>query len=113
MIVSATELYVKNIFKLWPALKISGTIIREIQRSPGMLHVKAGPKRLLLLTTITAWETEEAMMQFVRSGTHLEAMKRTKEFASAARVTHWETDELPTKEEVRQRLEAAKMMRYQ
>lgn len=110
MIISATELYVKNIFTLLPALKISRAIIAEMQRSPGMLEVKASPKGVLLLRTVSAWESEEAMLQFVRSGTHMEAMKRTSEFARATRVARWEADSMPNKATVAAQLAQAKMV---
>ena len=105
MIISTTELRLKSIAKFLPAIRLSGKIINEAQRAPGVLHVRAHPTSLRTLVTLTAWESEEAMMQFVRSGTHLEAMKQTAVLASDTRSAHWEANKIPSLKEARLRLD--------
>lgn len=105
MIVSTAQLRLKSVFKLLPALRLSASIIKEMQKAPGFRGHKAGPRGLLTLCTITLWDSEEAMMHFVRSGTHLEAMKQTASLARSARATHWQGDSLPTWKEAAMQLE--------
>lgn len=45
--------------------------------------------------TLTAWESEEDMKNFARSGEHLEAMKWSKKLATEVRAYTFQTNELP------------------
>lgn len=50
--------------------------------------------------TLSAWETEEDLMNFVRSGSHARAVDAIPRFARVARALRVETDDIPSFSEI-------------
>lgn len=70
---------------------------RQAARAPGNLHVAAGAVDGVQ-HTVTAWTDREAMLAFVRSGPHLEAMKAFHRIATGGTVGY-EADRIPDVQE--------------
>ncbi len=65
--------------------------------------------------TMSAYENEEAMIEFVGTDAHLDAIDIAQELASDARVTHWEVDAKdlpPSWEEAKARLDTDGLSLY-
>lgn len=70
---------------------------RQAQTAPGILHSQV-KKVQEYQCTITAWESSELMLNFMRSGAHLKAMKAFKQIATG--LTYgYESDTIPSFEE--------------
>ncbi|MEZ4756696.1 MAG: hypothetical protein R2817_07710 [Flavobacteriales bacterium] len=70
----------------------------QAQKAPGVLHVAA--KRVHGVEhTVTAWKDRDAMLAFVRSGAHLEAMKAFHRIAVGS-TFGFDTDRIPDWPEV-------------
>jgi hypothetical protein len=97
MHISLTALKPKGIisyFKFWllaipsfqEAKKAKGNLFCEVKNIDGNQ------------CTITAWESREHMLQFMRSGVHLKAMKAFSKIATG-KSFGYESDEIPTWEQ--------------
>lgn len=103
MIISVTELRLRNIwqFPLFIRHSVASTV--QAQQSPGVVSVKskigwqAG-------YTITVWKDKESMMAFRNSGAHKEAMKDIKRVSNKYKTLHYESDDIPNWTQARQRL---------
>ena len=62
--------------------------------------------------TMTLWEDESQMTEFVKSGAHLDAMKTSAEIAKEIRTTTIDADKLPNWKEAKSLLEDAKVLRF-
>jgi len=60
--------------------------------------------RLSGLTTLTLWESREAMQNFRNTDAHMEAMKRAREIARWVISENYEGEKLPSLKEADQRL---------
>ena len=62
--------------------------------------------------TMTLWENETDMIEFAKSGAHLESMKKSKKIAKEIRTYIYETEILPTWEEAVILLERGKVIKF-
>lgn len=69
----------------------------QAKASIGLLGIKAFHKGGMDFCTLSTWESEEDMLTFKNSGSHLLAMKISRKIGSAYSVG-WETDEFPNPE---------------
>jgi len=85
-------------------------IIKQLKAT----NFKGFKKRLLWTKhyTITLWETEKDMKEFVNSSVHLEAMKLSKKIAKEIRTVTIEADELPNWNEVKRMLAKGKVITF-
>lgn len=60
----------------------------------------------LLHYTLSAWESEEDVKRFARTGAHLEAMRTSARIASEIRTYTFESNRMPGWREAKQRLQA-------
>jgi hypothetical protein len=70
----------------------------QADQAPGVLFVDVR-KINKIQHTLTAWESREHMLAYVRSGAHLQAMKAFKKIATG-KTFGFETDRLPHWDEV-------------
>ena len=70
---------------------------RQAQTAPGNLHADVR-KIQGFQCTLTAWESRELMLNFLRSGVHLKAMKTFHKIATGP-TYGYESDTIPTWEE--------------
>ena len=82
MILSITKIELHSYSKLIAFFKFNGQIIAELQQSNCKKHKLTGSWNLKVWYTMTLWENEKDISDFYRSGTHLEAMKQSKNFSS-------------------------------
>lgn len=112
MIVTLTSIRLKSVwyfFKLsWFGLKIS----QQAKRQVGFVKLKNTGFGYLHFTC-SAWEHENAMKEFARTGAHLEAMKNSASLAEEIRTYTYQTDHLPSWKEAKVLLgEKGKVLSY-
>jgi hypothetical protein len=100
MIITITSIKLKSawfFFKLsWHGLHIS----LQCKKSPGFLHIKNtgfGYDHF----TLSAWQREEDMKAFARTGAHLHAMKQSAKLANEIRTYTYEGEKLPSWKEAK------------
>lgn len=67
--------------------RAAGLLFSEVRRIDGIEH------------TLTAWESRESMLAYIKSGAHLKAMKVFRRIATG-KTLGYESQELPSWEEV-------------
>ena len=87
--VSLTRLRLRSI-RFLPQFALHATRSRnQIQRAPGFLVGALLPDRKWTFWTMTAWDSEESMRQYMISGAHKTAMPRLLQWCDEASVAHW------------------------
>jgi len=67
--------------------------LRQIRRAPGFQTGALLGDRRWTFWTITAWDSEESMRQFMVTGAHKAAMPRLLNWCDEAAVAHWTQQE--------------------
>src|SRR5271165_4113929 len=62
---------------------------KQVKRAPGFLTGALLPDRSWTFWTMTAWEDQESMRQYMVSGSHKAAMSHLLEWCDEASVAHW------------------------
>ena len=94
MYISLTQLKPKGIVSYFRFWVLAIPTFRQAQIAKGSLSVTA--KRVNgTQCTMTSWESREVMLEFMRSGAHLKAMKAFHKIATG-RTYGFEADQLPT-----------------
>lgn len=78
----ATELHVKNCWRLFPFVRHASRSTRQARKAAGCLHVWVGNVGWRIVYTLIAWQDRVAMLQYRKSGAHKEAIKKTKQLAN-------------------------------
>ncbi len=91
-IASITELRLKNFWCYLRFIPHAMKSHRQASRSPGLISISVKSEGLLIQRTLTVWTDETAMMQYVRSGAHLAAMKVFRQIANRSFTHHFEID---------------------
>jgi len=70
----------------------------QVQKAPGFLKVALLPDKKWTFWTLTAWESQESMRQYMTSGAHKKAMPHLLHWCDEASVAHWTQEDavLPT-----------------
>ncbi|MEL6189165.1 MAG: hypothetical protein AAFU79_31475, partial [Myxococcota bacterium] len=78
--------------------QLSGAVIEELFRSPGMLGVSiTGSMSCNTTRTLTVWATQADMFRFVASGAHVAAIGRVAEVSRGGSITEtWPANDLPS-----------------
>jgi len=105
MHVSVTELRLKNVFRFFAFSRYVRAIRAQLKTAKGLVRYRLAAKSPLVFHTVTAWESEQAMYEFMRSGAHLEAMKNVRSIASHTRYTRRRSETFPSVKEAREWLE--------
>ena len=94
MYISLTQLKPKGILSYFRFWVLAIPTFRQAQIAKGSLSVTA--KRMNgSQCTITSWGSREVMLEFMRSGAHLKAMKAFHKIATG-RTYGYEAEQLPT-----------------
>jgi Domain of unknown function (DUF3291) len=92
VLVSVTRLRLRSIRYLlaffWYAIRSES----QAKRAPGNLQARTQAKGWLTFWTLTVWENEAAMRQYMLAGAHREAMTKLTEWCDEAALTHWMQD---------------------
>lgn len=91
--------------------------LSQVRKAEGFRSGSLLPDRQWTYWTMTAWETQERMRQFMLSGAHKAAMPKLLNWCDEASVAHWAQEplELPTWEDVAVKMRAmgrASKVRY-
>jgi heme-degrading monooxygenase HmoA len=105
MIIVATELHVRNFWRLFPFIRMSAQAMKQAKQSTGCLHATATNGGWRIGYTLTAWDSREAMLQFRNSGPHKTAMQQTARLSKRYKTEVWEAAALPSFKEAKQRLQ--------
>lgn len=97
MYISLTGLKPKNVWRTIQFWRHAIPSYQQVQTAPGNLHY-AVKKYNGYQCTITAWESREKMLEFMRSGAHLNAMKSFHTIATG-RTYGYEAEQIPSWEE--------------
>lgn len=97
MYISLTGLKPKTIWRTLQFWRHAIPSFQQVQTAQGNLHY-AVKKYKGYQCTITAWESREKMLEFMRSGAHLKAMKAFHKMATG-RTYGYEAEKIPSWEE--------------
>lgn len=97
MYISLTGLKPKNVWRTIQFWRHAIPSFKQVQTASGNLHY-AVKKYKGVQCTITAWESREKMLEFMRSGAHLNAMKAFHTIATG-RTYGYEGEQIPSWEE--------------
>jgi hypothetical protein len=90
---SATYLRVRGPLQVLPFLVASFRATLAAWRTPGVARVRLmGFPLVPVYLTLTVWESEEAMLRFVRSGGHRAAMAGFERWAGRAKFVRFSSD---------------------
>jgi hypothetical protein len=87
--ISLTRLRIRSIRFLPFFLLHSLRSIRQIKRAPGFQTGALLTDKHWTFWTMTAWDSQESMRQFMLSGSHKAAMPHLIQWCDEAAVTHW------------------------
>ncbi len=91
--VSLTRLRVRSV-RFLPSFFIYATrSLRQVKHAPGFKSGGLLADRSWTFWTMTAWESQEKMRQYMISGAHKEAMTYLLEWCDEASVAHWDQAE--------------------
>jgi len=92
--ISITGLKPKGIVSYFQFWRLAIPSFEQARKAAGNIHCEV--KRIKgYQCTLTAWETREAMLNFLRSGVHLKAMKAFHKIATG-RTYGFEADTIPS-----------------
>jgi hypothetical protein len=104
MIASVTELHLKNFWSYIRFLPLAIKSKIQAERSPGLISLQLGSKGLFIQRTLTVWKSEKLMHDYVRSGSHLRAMKTFSQIANRSSTATFAVKSLPTWREALEKL---------
>ena len=105
MFISVTRLELRSYWSFFKFLSISKRAQKQAEQAKGNLHVGLNNLGFRFFLTLTAWDSEEDMLTFIKTGAHAEAMRRSGEIARSVQSTHFEANEVPDWEEARKKLD--------
>lgn len=104
MIASVTELNLKNFWSLFYFVPHAIRSKRQADKADGLISISIKPEGFLVQRTLTVWQDETSMKNYVRSGWHLDAMKAFPKMANKSYVVTFDVEEEPSWEEAIQQL---------
>ena len=111
MHITVTYLKLRSPWKVFQMAKHVGKIQQQAKQSPGFIQM-ATTGWWKLWFTLSAWESEETLKQFARSGAHLEAMKISTQLSPELSTYTFEAAQVPDWKEAKRLLAAhGKVMR--
>ncbi len=91
--VSLTRLRIRS-FRFVPLFAVhTMRSLRQVKKAPGFQHGALLADRSWTFWTMTAWDTQESMRQFMTTGSHKMAMPHLLDWCDEASVAHWSQPE--------------------
>jgi hypothetical protein len=91
--VSLTRLRVRS-FRFLPLFVLhTFRSMRQVKKAPGFQHGALLADRSWTFWTMTAWDTQESMRQFMTTGSHSRAMPHLLDWCDEAALAHWSQPE--------------------
>ena len=103
MFVTVTSLKLRKLWGFFRMSYLSMHVVRQTKQQKGfvsMQHTGFG----YLHFTLSAWESEEDIKNFARSGAHLAAMKVSRSLSSEIRIYTFQAEEIPNWKDAKQLL---------
>lgn len=94
MIVSVTHLELNSWWYLFHFMRHSTRSLKQARRAQGNLHASVRKTQGRSFWTLSAWESKQAMRQYMLSGDHKKAMPLLRKWCDKASTTHWEEETL-------------------
>jgi len=103
MVITVTSIRLRSVWGYFRLSLFGLKIMRQLRAQPGFLKLRNTGFGYWHYT-LTAWESAEAMKDFVRSGAHLIAMKSSRALSTEIRTYTFMADSMPSWKEARQLL---------
>lgn len=103
MIAAITKIRLKSIFKLPKFMFVSNPVFKQAKNAPGNKGVKSSNKGLQFFT-LTLWDDEKSIMDFMLGGSHREVMRVIRDYSDDYGSVRWEVPEMPPWDEAHARL---------
>jgi hypothetical protein len=105
MVITVTSIRLRSLWGYFRLSLFGLNIQRQLKTQPGFLKSRNRGFGYLHYT-LSAWESEEAMREFVRAGAHLTAMKSSRALGREIRTYTFVADSMPGWEEAQRLLSA-------
>lgn len=103
MIVTVTSLKLRKLWKFFRLSFHGMRVMKQSNNQRGFIKMKNTGFGYMHYT-LSAWETEEDVKNFAKSGAHLEAMKESAAIATQIKTYTYETDKMPNWKEAKELL---------
>jgi len=104
LLISVTRLHLKGKRKLpfffWHTIKS----IKQAKKAKGILYSSVHKEGWHTFWTLTVWENKDYMRYYRKRGSHLKAMKVSRDIASKVEYINWEAETKPSWDECKKRL---------
>jgi len=104
MIIVATELHVRNFWRLFEFSFLAVCSQTQAKKTKGCIKAISSNNGWRIGYTITLWENKEAMLEFRNSGAHKQAMLKVRKLSSKYKTLRWESDVIPDWEMAKSKL---------
>jgi hypothetical protein len=105
MMITVTSIRLRSVWGFFRLSLFGMKIHRQLQTQPGFLKIRHTGFGYMHYT-LTAWESAEAIKDFVRSGAHLIAMKSSRALSTEIRTYTFTAGSMPGWEEAKRELSA-------
>ncbi len=92
--VSVTRLRLRSPLYLLLFLRHAIPSSQQSIAAPGNLKTLTWQQRFLVFWTLTVWEDEASMRNYMRSGAHRQAMPKLAEWCDEASTVHWHQEDV-------------------
>ena len=96
MVASVTELNLKNFWSFLVFIPHAVKSKIQASKAKGIVSIALGSEGIFVQRTLTVWETEQAMKDYVKSGNHVKAMRAFAAHANKSYTVHFEVESVPT-----------------
>jgi hypothetical protein len=112
MTITVTSIKLNSVWGFFRLSYMAMKIVLQLKKQKGFIKYKNKGFGYLHYT-LSAWESEAEMKQFVPTGAHREAMKASAAIATEIRTHTFESDEMPSWKEAKQLLiEKGKLLTF-
>ncbi len=94
MVVTVTSIKLKSVWYYFKLTIFGYKIVKQLKSEKGFIKMKNTGFGYLHYT-LSAWQTEEDLKRFSRSGAHAEAMKQSKSIAAEIRTYTFPAESFP------------------
>ncbi|WP_053365734.1 DUF3291 domain-containing protein [Bacillus sp. FJAT-27245] len=104
MFISVTRLHLKGKRKLPSFFLHTIKSIMQSRKAEGLVFSSFNKEGWDTYWTLTVWESKEHMMVYRNNGSHLKAMKISRNIADKLELVNWEAESIPSWNECKDRL---------
>ena len=103
MVITVTSLRLRRLWGFFKLTYLAMHIVRQTKTHSGFISMKNTGFGYMHYT-LSAWESEEDVKQFARTGAHREAMKFSRSLATEIRIYTFQCDKIPNWKDAKQLL---------